>query len=313
MLILLILLILFALFLIFCFGPALVAVIMVFRRGTQLDLDAACSSEQFAPYADLLCSGSAALQAYSHEKVAISAPDGLRLCADYYDLHAEKTVIFAHGYRSSPMVNFAAQGAAFAARGWNVLMIRQRAHGESEGMRCYLGLKEQYDLLAWADWAAHRSGIRELVLYGMSMGAVAVAYASDKLDENVVRGVVIDCGFTSPYNQIKQDCIKRHVPWRLMMPLVRALAFLCYRIDIAKPVTSSLSRTKIPAFFLHGTADATVPYKQGLANYEACASVKAMFTADGAGHTESFLLKREEAENALFTFLSSNDINNPDE
>lgn len=306
MLILLILLILFALFLVFFLGPAIVGVITVFRRGTVLDLDAACRSEQFAPYADLLRSGSAALDAYAPVRVAIDAPDGVRLCADYYDLHSNKTIIFVHGYRSCATVNFAVQGEAFAARGWNILMIHQRAHGESGGKRCYLGLKEQYDLLAWADWAAGRPGVSSLAVYGMSMGAAAVAYASDKFDPKLVRAVVIDCGFASPYHQIRQDCIKRHVPWRLLMPLMRAISYLSFRIDIAEPVARSLSRTRIPAFFLHGTADATVPYEQGLANYEACASVKAMFTADGAGHTESFLAKREEATSALFAFLSLN-------
>ena len=302
--ILLILLILFALFVIFFLAPAVVAVITVFGRGKETDLDSACQSGQFAPYADLLRSSSAALLARGPVRVSIDGPDGVRLFGDYYDLRADRTVLFFHGYRSCPLVNFAVQAESFAARGWNVLLPRQRAHGDSGGKRCYLGLKEQYDLLAWVDWAAG-AGARELVVYGMSMGGAAAAYAADKLDPKLVRAAVVDCAFSSPYRQMQRDCIKRHVPWRLLMPLIRALAFLCYRIDIAAAAADSLSRARVPVFFLHGTSDETVPYEDGRSNFEACASAKAFFTAAGAGHTESFLADRKGAEEALFAFLSS--------
>lgn len=301
--------ILLALFLIFFLGPAIVATATVFARGKETDLDAACSAPQFAPYAGQLRAARARLLARKPVPVSVSAPDGARLCGAYYDLHAEKTAIFVHGYRATAMLNFAAQADCFAERGWNLLLLTQRAHGESGGKRSYLGMKEQYDLLAWVSWARQLPDVGEIVIYGASMGAATVGYAADKLDADLVRALILDCGFPSPYQQMRQDCIRRHVPWRLLMPMIRLLAKLCYGIDIKKPITDALSVTAIPTFFLHGTADRTVPYEDGRAIYERCAAPKRFYTAEGAAHTLAFITDRERAETELFSFLDAADRN----
>ena len=46
---------------------------------------------------------------------------------------------------------------------WNVLLVSMRAHDESEGNIFTLGVKERYDCVNWANWAAKHFG-RELFL-----------------------------------------------------------------------------------------------------------------------------------------------------
>ncbi len=305
--ILLVIGILLAVFVIFFLGPAIVATATVFARGTEVRLDAACASAQFAPYAERLKAARDRLQARRSVRVKIEAPDGVSLRADYFDLRAEKTVIFVHGYRAEPMLNFAAQADCFAERGWNLLLVTQRAHGDSGGKRSYLGIKEQYDLLGWVDWARLQPSVRKIAVYGISMGATTAAYAADKLDPDAVRALILDCGFPSPYRQIRYDCIKRRIPWRLLVPLIRLLAKLCYGIDIKTPITDALSVTTIPTFFLHGTDDKTVPYEDGRAIYEACAAPKRFFTAEGAPHVLAFVSDQSRAETELFSFLAASE------
>lgn len=298
-----ILLILWGLFVVFLLGPAIVATLTVFGRGREPGFDEACQTAQFAPYAAELRAARDAILARQPAAVSIAGPDEARLCADYVDLHADKTAILLHGYRAAPLLNTVVQAEAFADRGWNVLLVTQRAHGESGGSRSCLGLKEQYDLLRWADWALSQPGVETLAVYGVSMGAATAAYASDKLDPARVRALILDCGYLSPVSQLQKDCVRRHVPWRLLLPLIRLLARIVDGVDIQTPVTDALSGTTIPAFFLHGTNDETVPYAQGRAIYDACASEKAFFTAEGAAHTLAFPAERERAEQELFAFL----------
>ena len=304
MIVLWILLALVLLWLIFLFGPSLVAVKTVFCRRAGLCFDRATAPDgEFAPWAALLNRSRDALRSRGLREVSIRSADGLRLVGDYCDAGSDRTAVLLHGYRSDPMLNLAVQAASFVRRGWNVLIPDQRAHGRSEGSRTGLGLLEQNDLLDWTRWLTAETPARRLVVYGVSMGAAAAAYAADRLDPEAVEALVLDCGFASPYAQIRGDCVKRHLPATLMMPLIRLLARSEIGVDLRRSVRDSLGRTAIPAFFLHGTADETVPWTEGRANYEACASEKRFFSVTGAGHTTSYFLDPERAEDALFAFL----------
>lgn len=299
-----IVLILLAIYVFFIAAPAVVSAAAIFSRRDWTDFETLLRPDyQFAPYAKQLRAANRALLQLDSRTVNTDAADGIQLKAEYFDLHAEKTAIFLHGYRSNPMVNFSVQANCFAKHGYNLLIVHQRAHGESDGKTPTLGLLEQEDVLRWVDWAANTAGASEVLLYGMSMGASSVAYASDRLDPSIVKAMILDCGYRSSYEQIAYDCSKRHMPTRLMMPIIRLFARFRLGGDIRKTVTPALSRTVIPAFFLHGTADATVPYSLGRSNFAVCHSRKYFYTADGVGHTMSFPADPEAAEKALFSFL----------
>lgn len=308
MIVLYILLALGALWLIFIAGPAVVACKTVFSRRAGTSLDAATApGGDFAPWAELLRGSREALRARGLREVSIRSGDGLRLVADYLDAGSDRTAVLLHGYHSDPMLNLAVQAEAFAARGWNVLLPDQRAHGRSEGEKTGMGLLEREDLLAWVDWVRSDTGVRQIVAGGVSMGAATAAYAADRLDPETVKALFLDCGFRSPDAQISEDCDKRHLPTALLMPLIRLLAKRGLGLDLRRSVRDSLARTAIPAFFLHGTEDETVPWAEGEANYEACASRKQFYSVTGAGHAAAFIVDRERAENALFAFLEEAD------
>ena len=297
-------------YLFFIVAPSVVAGILVFkvRPGASFE-ELTADGQQFAPYRKLLTAARDLLNKLSWETVGITAPDGAALGGMYADAGSDRTVIFAHGYRSDVMVNFAVQAEAFARHGYNILMIRQRGQEPGSRQRCTLGLLEQYDLCSWKEWALSRGGVRTTVIYGMSMGASAAAFASDKLSPGGITALILDCGFSSPYEQIYGESRKRHLPGPLMMPFIRLTAWLQFHKDLKAQVKDSLAHTAIPCFFLHGSADETVPIERGRANYISCASKKYFFTAEGAGHTEAFLSEPERAEKELFDFIQEvNDL-----
>ena len=296
-------------YLVFIIGPAVVASFTIFREKPGVSFDKLIEpGGAFHAYAQIMCSAKERLTALPRKSVSCTTDDGLTLGADYYDPGKERTAIFVHGYRSDPMANFAVQADVFARHGYNLLIVSQRGDGSGAHVPTSMGLKEQFDVICWLDWVLKQPGVNHTVVYGMSMGGATLAYASDKLDPAVTDAIVIDCGYGSPYEQIMDDCRKRHLPGPLLLPVVRLISKARFKIDIRQRTEDSLKNAAVPCYFLHGTNDKKVPFVRGRNCFEACTSRKAFFAAEGADHTEAFLIDPARAEEELFRFIQPSEI-----
>ena len=298
--------ILLLLYVVFIVAPSIVAFHFIFSRMTSVKLDDVSKADsRYTPFIPAMIEGRDFIRNKNPEKVYVTSDDGLTLAAEYVDHGSDRTAIFFHGYHSDAGVNFPIQGKMFYEEGFNLILVDQRAHAESEGKRSTLGVLEGDDAVKWAEYAASR-GADKIVVYGLSMGASGIALAADRFDPATVRTLVIDCGFTSPYNQLVCECKRRRLPWPFMMPWLRIAGKICLGIDIKKNTADALSKTRVPAFFIHGTADATVPVEEGKKNYAACASDKEIFLTEGAAHTVAFPAGGERAKDAMFSFINKN-------
>ena len=102
------------------------------------------------------------------EEVFIKSHDGLRLhglliSAD----NAKATVILFHGFRSFAEFEFSSIAEKYHKRGYNLLLVTQRAHGKSEGKYITFGLEERYDCVSWADYIAGRFPSLPIVIEGV--------------------------------------------------------------------------------------------------------------------------------------------------
>lgn len=300
-----ILLILILLYLVFIVGPAAVGLFNVFKRpGFREPENTVFQGNYREPHEKRIKSDCSYLRSLNKKRVWITAEkDGTRLCADFFDQGAPNTVILAHGYSTGPYLNLSAQAKWFLDLGNNVLMIFQRAHGPSQGKRTTLGLWEQYDLLDWIGCIDRRGNVSNILIYGASMGATTVAMASDKIRSEKVRALILDSGYTSPYQQMAFEDKKRHLPYFLLLPVCRVLGKIFLKLDIKISAEDSLKNTSLPCFFLHGTADTTVPIQYGEKIYDACAAEKDRLYIEGANHLMSFMTKEEEVKSRLLSFI----------
>lgn len=263
------------------------------------------------PYAGRILAAQAAVRALPQQRVRVTAQDGTELRAGWFPnpdgIHGDTVILCVHGFRATALGNFAPQAEHFFRQGYSLLLIDQRAHNDSPGRFVTLGLLEREDLLRWIGWAAEQPGVRNLVLYGVSMGAATVAFASDRLDGaeggGLVRALVADCGFDCPRDQMLRDCRKRRLPGAVLMPVMRLCGRIFWRADLYDSARESLSRTTVPAFFLHGTADGTVPLAVGRGNFDACASEKEWEAVAGAHHTLAYLAGGAATENKIDAFI----------
>lgn len=262
------------------------------------------------PFSDTIRENTERIRQLAWEKAEITSFDGLKLVGHICRAENEKAfVLLAHGYHSYCFQDFSCSACAMLEKGYSILMIEQRAHGESEGDYSTFGVKERRDIQSWCSFLVSRFGDKiPLFLEGISMGATTVMMAAALPLDGNIRGIIADCGFTSPKDeflfQLKE---KYHAPAFPILPLVDREAKK--RAGFSFEECSTLETLKIspyPLLIIHGKEDQTVPYTMSEENYAACTAPKKLILVEKAGHGVSYLVDRKTCSDALFTFLELN-------
>ena len=93
------------------------------------------------------------------EAVSITSRDGLRLTGRYYHTADGAPLKFIfHGWRSNVRRDCGGGAKMAFDAGYNLLLVNQRAHGDSDGNVITFGIKEKYDCLDWINYAVDRFG-----------------------------------------------------------------------------------------------------------------------------------------------------------
>ena len=260
------------------------------------------------PYGEQLKKDAAALAAASYEPVQITADDGTLLAARYYHQKdgAPLAIIF-HGYKGFARRDGMGGYTLCKRLGYNVLLPDQRSHGASGGHTITMGVKERYDCRAWAYWAQKHFGpTTPIFLMGVSMGASTVLLASGLDLPQSVRGIIADCGYTSPHDICRKVLAQSlpNVPVGPTYGVGRLGTLLFGRFDPEDAdCRKAVAKTNIPILFIHGEADDFVPCSMSRENYDACASRKTLVTIPGAGHAVAYYVDIPAYEKAVTQFL----------
>ena len=240
------------------------------------------------------------------ETVSVTGHDGETLQGHWMPQeNARRVIIAMHGWRSSWYNDFGMVADAWAADGCSVLFAEQRAQGESGGEQMGFGLIERYDCLDWIYWVISRCG-KEIPIYlcGISMGATTVLLTAGLSLPPSVRGVIADCGFTSP-QAIWKHVTRNNLHIGPMTPPWMADAILRQRIHTGSDPISTVDALKscsVPVLLIHGTDDRLVPVEMTYENYKACASPKRLLVVPGAGHGMSYFVDKDGYESAVKSF-----------
>ena len=219
--------------------------------------------------------------------------DGLTLKGKYYEIAKGAPVeLMFHGYKGSAERDLCGGIQRCFSLGRNVLIVDQRAHGQSEGNVITFGLKESRDVVYWVDYITKYFGEEQkIILCGISMGAATVMMAAgENLPENVI-GILADCGYTSAKDIICSVIEKKHLPSKILYPFVRlgGIVFGGFDPNKASPITA-LKKCTTPIIFIHGESDSFVPSYMSEQNYSATNSKKRIMTVKGACHGAAFLV-----------------------
>ncbi len=233
-----------------------------------------------------------AMNAKPYERVGILSHDGLKLSGRYYHTaDGAPLAILCHGYRGTPSRDFCGGASICLNKGFNVLLIEERAHCSSEGHTISFGVNERYDVLAWVRYATERFGPEtRILLGGISMGAATVLMASElELPANV-RGILADCPYTTPEEIITEAGKMLKFPMEPLLPFVRLAAQVFGGFTLAGVnAAAAVRHTKVPILLIHGETDGLVPCRMSREIAAANPGMIELHTFPGAGHGLSYL------------------------
>ena len=213
--------------------------------------------------------------------------DSLRLHGKRFKNSGSDYALVCHGYTSKAkhMAGFVKK---FYDRGFNVLAVDARAHGDSEGAKIGMGWPERRDIAGWIKLILSWDPDARIILHGVSMGAATVLMASgETLPENV-KAVIADCGYTSEWDEFIWEAETLHIPWFPVLNAASLLSKLRDGYDFKQAsALDQVKKSRIPTLFIHGTEDELVPYKMLGELFSAAACEKEKLTVEGAGHALS--------------------------
>ncbi len=249
--------------------------------------------------------------AWGQRRVIVPSPKGYSMVGLWFPLaDSRKTVIIVHG------VTYTRWGSikylpAFRDRGFNVLAIDQRHHGESGGRNSTFGWYERDDMKAWMDWAIAETGSGAIVgTHGESMGA-AVVLQHAAIDPRVAF-VVADCPFSDLRRllacRLKADF---HLPAFPLLDMAGLAAFVLtggMRFKRIRPIDCATA-IAAPVMFAHGADDDYIPPQMSQEMFDVReGKPRRLYIAPGAKHAEALFIDPVEYDRQIGAFLTENDL-----
>lgn len=277
------------------------------RNNVKVERTMKMSGTDWGQYADFIAERKEYMLAQPHEDVYCLSEDGLKLHATYFPRgKSDKLVICFHGYTSEGMKDYIALSNYYMKCGYAMLLVDERAHGQSEGKYIGFGCLDRQDAVRWIAWAIQKCGEEvKILLHGTSMGGATVLMTSGLQLPQQIKGIVSDCGFTSPkyvFTHVLHSMY--HLP---AFPLIQISDYVNrkkagYGMDECN-AAREVRKASIPILFIHGDADTFVPCSMCEEIYENCSAPKRKLIVEGAAHAESYYKDTEAYEKALHEFI----------
>ena len=200
---------------------------------------------------------------------------------------AAPLVIVFPGY-AAEKTKLLPEAKAFLELGASVLLVDFRGSGGSSGNATTVGVLEAADVTTVFRYAKGRLPHAPLVLFGQSMGAVAILRA---VSERAVTpdAVILEAAFDTLLNTVRNRFSSMRVP---SFPSAELLVFWgglqCGFNGFRHNPVEYAKALKCPALFMHGTRDLRVSGEESRRVFAAVPGTKAYREFEGVGH-ESYV------------------------
>ncbi|MFV0439756.1 MAG: alpha/beta hydrolase [Lachnospirales bacterium] len=221
--------------------------------------------------------------------------------------YTNKWAVVVHGYKSNSQ-DMSEEGSIFFNDGYNVLVVDNEYHGQSEGDHISMGMYDSENIVQWCWQIVYQDSDAEIALYGLSMGAATVMMASSpdlKLPENV-KVVVEDSGYEAMEDifvyRLKAEYGLPRFP---LINCVDALNYQKhgYHFEDRSPI-EAVSKTELPMMFIHGTADDYVPFTSLDVLYSTHSGDKEKYVVEGATHGETLTVAGDVYGEKVLAFVN---------
>ena len=250
--------------------------------------------------------GKAWLERQHLEPVETESDDELRLRGTF--LRKKKgalgTVLLLHDFRSSWKLDFSGLARFLYEEGYQLLFVDQRAHGESRGFWSTCGIWERYDVRGWTNYLAMRfADTHSIWIYGCGMGGTAALLASSLELSGVVRGIIAEDAWSSPYRWLKHraDAFFSPIPTAPALRLMDLCAWVFVGFSLRDlDAEQAVAESAYPILLIHGTENRRVPLTVPLKiQARAPAGRCGLLKVEGAGEGLCRAVAGQQVEDAL--------------
>nr|WP_262904610.1 lysophospholipase [Hymenobacter lucidus] len=216
---------------------------------------------------------------------------------------ARGTVALFHGYTSNKS-KLLTEAGVFRQLGYSVLLLDFAGNGGSEGFQTTVGFRESADVAAaFAFLRQQTTG--PIILYGASMGAVAILRAESELGVKPTANI-IECPYGSMLQTAENRFSSMHVP---AFPMANLLVFWggvqngfwAFNLD----ATQFAQHITTPTLLMWGAADPRVTRAETDAIYAALQGPKQRRDFPGVGHEPYWHKSPQEWETTISGFLKT--------
>lgn len=236
-----------------------------------------------------------------------SSVDGTPLRGRFYRFSEDDSElsIFFHGYRGTALRDGCGGFRMSRDSKRNILLVDQRANGESGGNVITFGVLERIDCRDWCEYAVNRFGENlKIILSGVSLGAATVLMASDVGLPKNVKGIIADCGYSSPKEIICKVAKESGYPTSLCYPLLKLACRVRAGFDLdSASAEEAVRHTDIPILIIHGDDDRYVPCDMGYRIYDAIASKKELLIVPTAPHAAAYMVDERKYTETVDRFI----------
>jgi alpha-beta hydrolase superfamily lysophospholipase len=217
----------------------------------------------------------------------LTTRDGEEIGAWFVDGRGDAlSVLVLHGHKGR-RANSLGRAEILASRGYAVLMVSLRAHGDSTGDYDDVGFGARHDVVAAVEFLEARRPGRPVIVDGNSMGAAAAVFAAGELGRRV-RGYILE----SPYQDLKVAVWNRTE--LALPPILSQLAYTGLQIvaPLFLPHLEKISPLEaiagipddVPVLILAGAADRLARPEEARALHGRVATHGRLVLVPGAGH-----------------------------
>lgn len=246
------------------------------------------------------------LGGFEPRNIELATTDGISISAwEFHDRPAPITMLIVHGWCSAKEL-MDGQIVFARRRGWDVVAIDLRNHGDSGGKVTSMGYHEVKDVEAAIDHVRKSPHLsRRIVIWGVSMGGVAALRAAAR--DGSIAGVIAESSYLS-----LRETVERHtrIFFGPLMAWTASLVLLVARwrarlnldeLDMEKLVATLSS---VPVLFVAGEEDERTPPAHAKRLAELCASPrKRVFIAPHGKHSLLFRDSRDTYSQEVVRFV----------
>jgi uncharacterized protein len=240
----------------------------------------------------------------SFSTIVLTTKDSIQLEGWYRQgKNAVGSVALFHGYGENK-TDILKEANGFLNMGYNVLLLDFRAHGNSGGNTCTIGYREAEDVKLSYDFLKSK-GEKNIVLWGISMGAAAVSHAVDEYNLRPSK-VILEMPFATMENAVEGQVRLMNLPDE---PLSTFLTFWggtehgfwAFKVNPDKYVKA----IHCPVLMQVGLNDVRVTLKERKEVFENLNQPKQLVIYNNSGHES--LCKKEPLKwlSSVLAFLNS--------